>query len=485
MLFANLVNIHRSTFFRLTCLFMLAFVAATLITVGWIDEAMENYLEEKALSFSEEQIREKQDFFQSYGSAALAEDISEFSLQNTGSREIYVLFDAGCEVVAGAPGRLPADFQDTEICDILAAVGGTRVFDLSRQISALDYQSEFFSGELEVDVAVARFARLSNGESVLAVLVVPEIEETREFLDETLAWLVGLLLVVGLAGAIFLTQAVSYRLDKVNSISRDIREGDLSRRVPLNGSHDEFDHLSMNLNSMLDRIEQVLESHKQVTNDITHDLRTPLTRIQARVETLKSKLIQGADASEQIAKIEAEIKSILEISSALLRIAGIESGRAINSFSEVDFAAICFDAIELHQVMAESRNLSLEHRLEEPSMVKGDRNLLFQAVTNIIENAIKYSPAGGKIFVALKHDGNGYKFTVTDEGPGISETEIANVFKRFYRLESHRGTDGHGLGLSLVKAVVELHGGTIQLTKLDVGLEVCVLFPSPQLKGSE
>jgi len=457
---------------------MLAFVAATLLIVAWIDETMENYLEQKAISFSEELSQEKQDFFHANGRDALAADISAFSVKNTDSREIYVLFDASCEVIAGAPGRLPNEFSNAEICGSLVAAGGTRIFALSRSISELDYQSEFISDALKIDEAVAQFAQLPNGESILSVLVVPEIEETRDFLDRTLAWLVGLLFAVGLAGAIFVTQAMSHKLDKVNSMSRDIRKGDLSRRVPLDGSGDEFDHLSANLNSMLDRIEQVLESHRQVTNDIAHDLRTPLTRIQTRVETLKSKLTKGEIAQEQILKIEAEIQSILQIFNALLQIAGIDSGRAANSFCEVDLATICFDAVELLQLSAETNDLSLEHSFYEPAAVKGDRNLLFQAVTNIIENAIKYSPPGGKISVMLKRNGNNCEITITDEGPGIPEAEFSNAFKRFYRFERHRGTEGHGLGLSLVQAVVELHRGSVQLKNLEFGLEVSVLFPS-------
>ncbi len=417
------------------------------------------------------------DFAQEYGITGLAREITELSERSEYSREIYVLFDEDCNVLAGAPDRLLDAYTQPTVCDDLQNSGGTRVFDLPREISQLQYQPGYENTGFEDDEAVAILRGLPGGGALLIVLVVPEIEETREFLGSTLNWTVALLLSVGLLGAIAITLSVSKKLEKVNAMSRDIRQGDLSRRIPLDQSGDEFDKLSQNLNAMLDRIETVLEGSKQVSNDIAHDLRTPLTRIQTRIETLQSNLDSASETWLQLEAMRGEATELLSMFDSLLRIAGIESGRAAKSFVDVDYSKVCADAIELLAPLAAEKEITLETQFDEPVNVLGDRNLLFQAASNIVENAIKYSSTGSEISISLKRDEKVSVLIVVDEGPGIPEGELKGVFRRFYRLESHRGTSGHGLGLSLVKAVAEIHRGSILLENTGKGLNVRMSIP--------
>ncbi len=418
------------------------------------------------------------DFAEEYGLAGLAGEISEISERNIQSREIYVLFDENCRAIAGAPQRLLEDYTQSTICSDMEMAGGTRIFDLPREISQLQYQPGYENTGFEEDEAVANLRPVPGGGWLLIVLVVPEIEETREFLTATLNWTMILLFSVGLVGAVALTQSVSRKLEKVNTLSREIRLGDLSRRIPVDESGDEFDKLSQNLNAMLDRIEEVLEGSRQVTNDIAHDLRTPLTRIQTRMEFLRAKLDKDSDARNQLEEMEVEAAELLDIFNSLLRISGVESGRVTRSFTQVDCSQVVKDAIDLLGPLAEEKEISLRAEIEGAVTVHGEKSLLFQAASNIIENAIKYSPKNSTIFVSLNRNPKTSVFKVIDEGPGIPEGKLKKVMQRFYRLESHRGTAGHGLGLSLVKAIAEIHQGSLGLSNTDHGLKVQLHIPS-------
>ena len=455
---------------------MLVFVMATLIIVSLAYAAMERYLEDQAYAFVDGLILDNLDFFEEFGSDALALEIDELSALDERSRQIYVLFDENCEVVAGAPGRLPEEFAGGTPCEELESSGGARAFDLPYRTSGREDLAEHGHSGLDDDEAIAKIEPLPDGGWLLVVLVVPEIEETREFLVSTLGWAVALLFAVGLAGAVLLTRAVSRRLEQVNSMSRDIRQGDLSRRIPLDGSGDEFDKLSTNLNAMLDRIEQVIEGSRQVTNDIAHDLRTPLTRIQTHIETLQARLEEDGETADQLDRIADESGKLLDMFNALLRIAGIESGGITRSFQDVDLSEVCRDALELLEPLAGEKGISLAAGMESALIVNGDRNLLFQSVTNVIENAIKYSPEDSAVHVTLKQRGGGCVFRVTDNGPGIPDDLQEKVFQRFYRLERHRGTSGYGLGLSLVRAVADIHQGTIDLESGRDGLSFAMRF---------
>jgi signal transduction histidine kinase len=257
-------------------------------------------------------------------------------------------------------------------------------------------------------------------------------------------------------------------------------EGDLSRRIPLGGSGDDFDQLAASLNHMLARIEALMAGVRQVSDNIAHDLRTPLTRLRTKLEMLRSELGEdhpvGAAAEETIADAE----EMLTTFNALLRIARIESGGRRAAFARVDLAPLMADVAELYEPVAAERGLRLHLDSAEAAWVIGDRDLLFQALGNLVDNAVKYTPEGGRVELSLRATDQALIIEVADNGPGIPQALRGEVFRRFYRADHSRSTPGSGLGLSLVQAVVQLHGATIDLLDNAPGLRVRLrLDPAP------
>ncbi len=460
----------RSTSFRIALTFMAIFVVSTLAIGLLVRVIVEDYLEDQARSFVEALMLDVTSFYQELGSEALIEEINERARLDPRSRDIYVLFDENHEPIAGAPSRLPESMLRAEFPQSAVAARGRIVIDFPRQFDRRQRPGGRSPGPGEVDDAVFLIEELSQGWSLMIVLMAPEMEEIREFVRGTLVASAALMSILGLLGAIVLTRIVGSKLEGLNALSRDIREGDLTLRIPTDGSGDEFDRLALNLNAMLDRIAELLESSRQVTNDIAHDLRTPLTRMQTRLEALRDRADSGQEVEQAVELILEDSNAMLRIFDALLRISGIESGSVERAFQEVSLSLIVEDVAELYEPLAAEKGVATSKRVAPDLAVQGDKHLLFQAVANIVENAIKYTPRGGRVLIALQSREEGVRLLVEDSGPGIPEAEREKIFDRFYRLESHRNSPGHGLGLSLVKAIVELHRGTIELGSTKGGL---------------
>jgi signal transduction histidine kinase len=267
------------------------------------------------------------------------------------------------------------------------------------------------------------------------------------------------------------------RIELINQTSRNIMAGDLSQRIPIRGSGDELDQLAGNLNTMIDEIERLMDGIRHVSDNIAHDLRTPLTRLRNRLEQLLVDLEDGSPYRSQVEQGIAEADQLLATFAALLRIARIEAGGHKARFKPVDLAALVGDAAELYEALAEEKQLRFSTRVDASVSLEGDRDLLFQALTNLIDNAIKYTPAGGEVSLELMRVGKTADIAVSDTGSGIAETERDKVGQRFYRLESSRNTPGSGLGLSLVKAVAKLHRATLLLEDNAPGLKATLRLP--------
>ena len=260
------------------------------------------------------------------------------------------------------------------------------------------------------------------------------------------------------------------RLEQINRISQDIRHGDLTRRMPKSRGNDEFDRLATNLNEMLDQIQSLMDGVRSVSDAIAHDLRTPLTRLRGRLERLQN--ASQDDRSSMIHGSIEEADRMIATFNALLRIAEIEAGNRRTGIQTVDMEAVLQDITDLYEPLAAEKKLNLMFRSSSHASVRGDRNLLFQAISNLVDNAIKYVPEGGSIELSLEDGPEGPRLSVSDSGPGIPQEEKKRVFERFYRLSKHRDLIGNGLGLSLVDAVARFHQTKVLLENNHPGLRV-------------
>nr|WP_210286843.1 ATP-binding protein [Ancylobacter tetraedralis] len=311
---------------------------------------------------------------------------------------------------------------------------------------------------------------------------VVEREELRKIIIGPALWGLGLLVVLGVAGGLFVTRRVLKRIDQMTAISDGIMAGDMSGRLAVAGTGDEFDRLAFSLNAMLDRIEALMAGLKQVSDNIAHDLKTPLTRLRNRAEdalrTARSDEEWRAATEQTIDESDGLIRTF----DALLMIARAEAGQASAAAVRFDLADTLASVAELYEPVADESGLDLTLESVEPLGVIGVRELLAQVLSNLIDNAIKYSApdipgARGTIRLAASRVDGKARIVVADCGPGIPEADRPRVLERFVRLEASRTRPGFGLGLSLVVAVVHLHGGSLRLEDNEPGLRVIIDLP--------
>ncbi len=286
-----------------------------------------------------------------------------------------------------------------------------------------------------------------------------------------------LMLLLGLAGAAFIRSTFRRMVRDLSITSRAIAKGDLSRRLPL-GVGEEFDELAIIINDMLDRISRLMDGVRQVSNAIAHDLRTPVTRARARLEDASLHAQHPDDMRAAIERATQDLDGIIGLFEALLRIAEIEAGARRAAFAPIELSATLWDMDELYRVVAEERGLHLRTDIGVPLPLLGDRELIQQAVANLIDNALKFAAPGTIINFSAQLEDRVVQITVADHGPGIDEADRTRATERFYRAESARNTTGSGLGLALVSAVAQLHNGTLQLADNNPGLRAIISLPA-------
>jgi len=323
----------------------------------------------------------------------------------------------------------------------------------------------------------ATVTTLSDGSRLLVGQPIDDLDAFGRTIETAL--LLGIALIFVLAGvaSVSVTRRTVGRIEAINATSRAIMQSGLGERIPMRGSRDEWDQLAANLNSMLDRIEELMAQVKQVTDNVAHDLRTPLGRMRGRLD--KAYGAEGATEHERalIGDTLADLDGVLRMFSSLTRISQIEANGRSETGRPVDLAEIAREVTELFDAAAEDTGGRLAVTGDEAVRVAGDRDLLFDALANLVDNAIKHGRDGGHVTVAVSQREDGGEICVADDGPGIPVQQREQVFKRFYRLEGSRRTPGNGLGLSLVAAVVRLHGARIEMEDNAPGLKVRLRFP--------
>ncbi len=410
-------SFFRSTTFRLALIYLCLFSAALCVllgimywtTVGSISRQIDATIDAEITGLAEQ--------YRQGGTFGLIGAIERRSTAPIDSRGLYLLSGPDYKRLAGNLSRWPdaqpdADgwitfpLQFPEESGIGPNYGRARVFDLD--------------GQLHLLVGHDIRERVHIASRVLVSLV----------------WGLGVTLVLSLAGGILTSRGVLRRIDGINATSREIMAGDLSRRIPLSGKGDEFDQLAGNLNAVLDRNETLLASMKQVTDNIAHDLRSPLGRLRSRLEDLLHGPADDGRQRDVIERSIAEADDLLKTFSALLSIAQAESGAPRQHFEPIDLAALVRDVAELYEPVADEKGLALNVRLDEVATIAGSRHLLVQALTNLIDNALKYAATGTRLTLALRSELGHIVLEVADEGPGIPEAARDKVVERFYRLNS-------------------------------------------------
>lgn len=334
---------------------------------------------------------------------------------------------------------------------------------------------------VERHLARARVFALPGRYRLLVGKDVKQLTEAKRRIVQALTWGSAFMLVLAFAGGLAVSRRAVRKIEALNQTTRRIMSGDLSRRVPLTTANDDFDQVAENLNRMLDRIQLLMEDIRRVSDNIAHDLRTPLARLRQRLEEARLHADgdgdSNADAGGYLESAIREADSLLSTFNALLRIARIEAGQTQTGFAVVDVSALARDVAEFYEALAEEKQQRLEATVEPGIALQGERDLIFQALANVIDNALKYAPAGSVIRVSLLRLRADAVISVADHGPGIPTESRELVFRRFYRLDQSRSSAGNGLGLSLVQAVVELHGGRIELADNHPGLKVVIKLP--------
>lgn len=445
----RLSEIPRTISFRTGLLFLGLFGCSFLALFGYIYWQTSFYLKTEADTALYRQVENRS----AQDPELQLRELRKHAAQDTEARLPHSLFDAQGRFIAGAIGQLP-DFQ------------------------AFDKPEEFRWLKANGHHRPIRFIahRLDDGKILLVAQDVHDIREFDELLINALFSGGLLLLLVGLVGAVVLGYSAHRRLDKVSRSIKGIIEGDLTGRLPVRGNNDDIDRLAQVVNGMLDELERLMSEVKGVCDDIAHDLRTPLTRLIAGLERAQRRDMTPVDYAASVDAALNEAKGLLLTFKALLRISEIENSARRSHFAPVDLNLIAADAAELYEPLAEERGIVLSvHSSPAPATVAGDAQLLFDALCNLLDNAIKFSPQHSQVHLSIVADATATGMVVADNGPGIPEAERQAVLRRLYRAEASRHTPGNGLGLSMVSAVARLHDMQLTVSDAQPGCRVELL----------
>ncbi|MCC7486283.1 MAG: HAMP domain-containing histidine kinase [Burkholderiales bacterium] len=458
----------RSTSFRLAALYAIVFgasVAVLLLSVYWSSvSAFEQQIDESV----RREVELLVNIHRARGADGATRAIRRRIATLEPPRRYYLLQDASGRRIAG---NLPP----------MAPLEGRTLMS----VPVTDEDRAASQGEpVNVFPVVAVGRRLSGGLFLLVGENRFRAVKAEEAILLALGWGIAITVILALGGGALVAAGFLRRIEEINRTTRSIIEGNLSNRMLTRGGGDEMDRLAVNLNAMLDRIQSLMEGLKRVSDDIAHDLRTPLARLRQRLEIARERAATAAEFAAVMDQSIAEVDAILDTFSALLRIAQIESGTRRGAFSEVNMEAVVATVAETYVPVAEDSGHRLLARVGDACAVHGDRGLITQLAANLVENSIRHCPAGATITLALDREGGRPVLRVADTGPGVPQAEREKVFRRFYRLEASRTTPGSGLGLALVKAVADLHGASIELADNRPGLRVTVRFRAPA-QGAE
>ncbi len=458
----------RTTTFRFTILAAALFAFSAFALLAFVYESTAGVFSRQTDALLVTQITKFKTAFDKGGINAVNKIVVEHS---TGRDPfLYVFIKPGGKFVSGNLSALPP---------AIPKPGASRRFTYKL------YNPE--TGMQETHRARGRLIRFAGG---YMLLIARDTEYEAALVDRIsrAVWIAaGLVLALGLISGALISRRFATRLDALNDVARDVIAGDLKRRAPRNYSNDELDELAANLNAMLNRIEQLMAATRHAGDSIAHDLRSPLTRMRNRLEAQlreEGELDQKA-AETALNRTLDDADELLQTFNAVLRIARLEAGEQRETYDRLDPAPLLHDLAELFEPVAEDTGLAFETEIDEDLFIRADQGLLAQAISNILDNALKYTPDGGAVALRLRKQRDGQvAISVTDTGPGIPADKREAVFRRFVRLEESRTQAGSGLGLALVSAVAKAHGAELVIgdgagdeDKTGPGLHIAMIFP--------
>ncbi len=466
-----MLELLRTSTFRLAIFYFGLFAFSAFAVLGLIYWQTVVYSDRQTGETIEAEITGLSEQYRNLGLNGLVQVIEERSSPERGSSMLYLLTDVNGRTISGNLTRWPDAHIDPD---------GWMRFRLNAPGGRLQ----------DRHLAQATSFLLGGGYQLLVGRDLWERQEFHARITAALAWSAALTLALGLIGGVIASRSTLRRIETVNRAAAGIMAGEISRRIPVRRSGDEFDRLAGNLNAMLDRIEQLMAGMREVTDNIAHDLRSPLGRLRNRIETalLEPPSLDSYHEALQLSIVDAD--RLLATFASLLDIAEVEAGAPRAVIEPLDLTDLVTGLAELYEPAAEEAGLSLHQDLPTaPIIVRGNRQLLSRALANILENAIKYTPAEGSMSIGLQVEGEMARIVVADTGPGIPLESRDRVFDRFYRLEESRTTPGNGLGLSLVRAAARLHKGEVALTDTtpnasNPGLTVTLELPISGDKGA-
>ena len=459
-----LAKLFRATAFRLTLVYLLVFALFAAFLLGYFALNTRRLITEEITSTVDAEIAGLSEQYNQGGIRRLV-FVIETRSRRPGS-SLYLVTTPSGEGLAGNIGSL--------VPGVLAKPGWMEtVYRRLEEPETAEHR------------ALVRVLQLPGGFHLLVGRDLEERERLFDIIANAGRWSLAIVMILGIAGGVFVSRRVLNRVDAMTHTAQTIMAGDLSGRLPIAGSGDELDRLASNLNAMLERIEALMRGLKEVSDNVAHDLRTPLTRLRNHAEEgLRTAKDDAGYRSALEATIE-ESDGLIRTFNALLMIARAESGEAREGMSEFDAAEVAHDVSELYEPLADDKGLAL--RVETTSApVKGNRELVSQALANLVDNAIKYAAEPGpngangavsEILVTAGAEGDRIRLAVRDGGPGIPASDRAHVVERFVRLEQSRTKPGSGLGLSLAAAVARLHGGELKLEDNAPGLKAILDLP--------
>jgi signal transduction histidine kinase len=448
----RLVRTHA---FRLAGLYFAVFVLSVLGVLLFVYWTSADFVERQTETTLDAEISGLAEQYAQHGLSGLVQIVSARSAGDRGDGMLYLVATRDGRPLAGNISGWPAGAPSS---------AGSLSFQIEVPGRSRD----------ESHPARAKLFEIPDGYRLLVGRDISDAAAFRDRVKTTLIWSGLLALAIGLVGGTIMSRNMLRRVEEVNRTAERVIAGNLSDRVPRLGTGDEFDQLAANLNSMLDQIERLMAGMREVTDNVAHDLKTPLARLRARLELA---LLAPADGSAQAEAIRAAIEEadrMLATFNALLSIAEAEAGAGPASAEPLDLGALAGAVAELYEPVAEEKGFVMRLERAPGVLIHGDRHLLSQALANLLDNALKYG--GREIVVSTMRQNGRAVLEVGDRGPGIPERERETVFDRFVRLEPSRSTPGNGLGLSLVRAVAHRHNATVGLADNRPGLKVRLEF---------